>query len=84
MIFKKIANPCVKIVAMVSTKVSCKLVTSEGDLIAWLGNYFGWESLPNQPWETFLEMELSSTSKTLSSLNPGKKRESHKAGHGES
>lgn len=43
MIFKKISNLCVITVALVSTKVSCKLVTSEGDLIAWLGNSFGWE-----------------------------------------
>lgn len=58
MIFKEISNLCVITVALVSAKVSWKLVTSEGDLIAWLGNSFGWKSLPNQPWETFLGIEF--------------------------
>ena len=56
-----------------STNVSWKLVTSESDLIAWLGNSFGWKSSPNQTCEDFLEMEFSVTSKSLSSRNPRKR-----------
>lgn len=64
---------------MASTKVSWKLVTSESDLIAWLGNSFGWESSSNQTCEAFLELEFSA-SKSLSSLNPRKKENLTKQG----